>query len=220
MEEKHGRINYAKIEKALQGHPSVSTFGLEYLLPGLVWSARAYTIIEIGVARGFTTALLAEAQAQLFDEPVMISVEDKQDRANIATEIFSHYKHGQRLAVCGNSAQVNYEQLLPELGAETCQLAYIDGGHSFRQVSGDIKALMPVMALEALWVFHDFVEGSHVLNAIQHCLPRHEWDLVGIAAPIGVPICIVSKRLDGIPSTKDTQGRKWSRRREPKCPSQ
>lgn len=137
--------------------------------------------VDIGVARGRSTILLAHAglavvAVSLWDDPAEGTQEEFVANARRAGA------HGLVAVLRGDSGKV-CERVMPVL-ADKVALLFVDGGHDYETVRKDATGWTPMMAVGGYALWHDYGQGSKfggVNKAVDEWL-EHEagaWQVIG-----------------------------------------
>lgn len=198
MKEGQGRLKWESIEKAADAVESCSSCGAQYILPPLVWGHRANVVIEVGVAHGYTTTILAESLVSLFDNPAMMSVDNGKAEYGNAARILSGYAPKLRwLALLEGSRECDYVGNLQEhFGCDTARLILVDAQHEYEHVKADIEKVLPALHEDGVLVLHDFCDCERygVIQAAVELFDNKDWWLSWQPTPIGKPYGIVKRR--------------------------
>ncbi len=131
----------------------------------LLWRAVKKTkgnILEIGRMHGGSTCLLLAASSHAKRE--VTSIDKSPDHHPVATEFFNREDNKNRVKLLKRNSRAG-------LGKYECDLAFIDGDHSYEGVKADVLAHWPSIEIGGIIVFHDSVPNTGFAYAkkLNHC---------------------------------------------------
>jgi hypothetical protein len=132
------------------------------LLEGLLVYSRAKTVVEIGVAFGYTTALLCRGARNVGGHVYGFDIWEAHGQSGQFDRLASKEEVQQRLAASydnftltkANSQSPEFPALLKQICPQI-NLAFIDGDHSYTGIRNDFNAVYPLLANAGIIAFHD-----------------------------------------------------------------
>jgi predicted O-methyltransferase YrrM len=139
------------------------------MLPTIICAYNVKSVIEIGIANGFTTqtiarGLEANGGGKLFSC----------DINKVCCDLCKQFINGkvEHETICCDSKEVNWKDYLEEV-----DLCYIDGDHTYERCKADIENILPLNP--KLVVVHDYAGGQPgVVQAADELL--NEWNKITI----------------------------------------
>jgi predicted O-methyltransferase YrrM len=152
-------------------HASCASKTTGIMLASLILSFGAKTILEIGIANGFTTACLLKALGVSAPrEGLLVSCDINENCCLIAERMKKDVYH---IVVRGNSSTAKWEKTF---GKRKCDIIFIDGDHSYEACKEDILRSTVVLREGGLVVLHDYALGqSGVWKAVEDTMKPPEW---------------------------------------------
>ncbi len=148
---------FPNIYKDIYWHTSAASKALGAILPPLMASINARTVIEIGVASGFTSQIMGKAlSVTAEDDGLMISCDICPGSCDHGRAFTKDLPIRHVCLVC-DSRDIHWPE---HLGDRQIDLAMIDGDHTFEFVYYDLKNCIPYLNPNGFVVMHDYSYGQ------------------------------------------------------------
>ena len=148
--------------------------------------ARDRIVLELGAWLGRSTVCMGQTAAQLVSVDWHRGDEHAGNRSTLPGFVQSLDRYG--LAERVVTVVARFEDVLPLLAPASFDLVFLDGFHSYEQVSADIGLARRVLKPGGAMAFHDYgVEGFGVARAVDEVFgqPSQIVDTLAVVNPIG-----------------------------------
>jgi protein-L-isoaspartate O-methyltransferase len=167
-----------KFDKIYEDTPwelSYATKTLGFVLPGLLLSVGAKSVLEIGIGDGFLSYLIGRTLASTGGTLVSCDIDQwRCDKAKSFTTGLP-IKH---TTICSDSRNTDFSAYLP------FDAVIVDGDHSYEACSSDLKLAEFLLNGKGLIVAHDYdeVQNPGVFKAVNEFVGRTGWSKLVISA--------------------------------------
>ncbi len=166
-------VNFPEIYGGLSWHCSAGSWVCGAILPVLVYGLSAKTVVEIGIANGFTSEVLGKSvMAVSGEEGLLVSFDISDFACRLGREATQRFGIQHRV-YCENTNEIDVGAYVE--GREV-DLAYVDGDHTYVSCANDMRKCGELLKEGGIMVVHDYAWGHpDVVRAVDEYEEEKGW---------------------------------------------
>jgi len=177
---------------------SGNTLDAGILLPYLVWAFKADICLEFGVYQAYTSSILMWSMQAVFNNGTLVCFDMDDEALRRAERIAAHFPLISTHLVKGVSGKNVVAKTMKRKKIGKAGLAYVDGGHSFKNAYSDLLESLRLIRSDGVIVAHDYFNKKNygVVKAVDKLAADHRLQKFIMPHPRGASFAILRRQVD------------------------